>query len=107
MTPSDAGDLDVIAAAAVAGRSTETVRRWVWSGRLRARKRGNKLVIARADLDRLIGSSGMSGGLSLGDWIAAVEKSGLKHGARRESAADLVLADRRARSGGLNADARV
>ena len=107
MSPTGSGELDVIAAAAVAGRSTETVRRWVWSGRLRAHKRGNKLVIARSDLDRLLGSSGISTGRSLGSWIAEVEKSGLKHGARRESAADLVLADRRARSGGPDADARL
>jgi excisionase family DNA binding protein len=96
----DTGQLDVAAAAAVAGRSTETVRRWVWSGRLRAHKRGNKLLIARADLDRLLDSSGISSRMSLADWIAAVESSGLKNGARRESAADLVQEDRRARSRG-------
>jgi excisionase family DNA binding protein len=106
MTSSGAGDLDVIAAAAMAGRSTETVRRWVWSGRLRAHKRGNKLLIARADLDRLLSSSGISSGMSLADWIAAVESSGLKKGAHSDSAADLVLEDRRARSRGSGAHAR-
>jgi excisionase family DNA binding protein len=103
----DGDHVDVAAAAAIAGRSAETVRRWVWSGRLRAHKRGNKLLIARAELARLLDSSGISGGMSLGDWIAALEKSGLKHDARRESAADLVLADRRARSEGRSTDARI
>jgi excisionase family DNA binding protein len=103
----DIDEVDVAAAAAIAGRSTETVRRWVWSGRLRAHKRGNKLLIARADLARLLDSSGSFGGLSLREWLAAIQESGLKDGARRESAADLVLADRRARSGGPNEDARL
>jgi hypothetical protein len=82
------------------------VRRWVWSGRLQAHKRGNKFFIDRADLNRLLRSNGITGGVSLAEWIAAVDKSDLKQHARRESAADLVLADRRSRSGGPDADAR-
>lgn len=34
-------------------RSEETVRRWIWSGKLRARKLGNQLFVARADLETL------------------------------------------------------
>ena len=105
MTPPETGELDVIAAAAMAGRSTETVRRWVWSGRLRAHKRGNKLLIAHADLARLLGSRGISSGISLADWMADVESSGLKKGARSESAAGLVLEDRRVRSRGGDSNA--
>src|SRR5437763_764831 len=96
MTKRAADELDVIAAASVAGRSAETVRRWVWSGRLRAHKRGNKLLIDRSDLERLIKSSGKS--LTLAEWLESVEQSALKSGATAQSAADLVLADRRARS---------
>jgi excisionase family DNA binding protein len=106
MPRSAADDLDVVAAAAVAGRSAETVRRWVWSGRLRAHRRGNKLLIARADLDRLLGSRGIEGAVSLADWLAAIESSGLKKGPRGATAADLVIEERRLRSLGRSADAR-
>jgi excisionase family DNA binding protein len=34
-------------------RSEETVRRWIWSGKLRARKLGNQLFVKRADVDAL------------------------------------------------------
>jgi excisionase family DNA binding protein len=95
---SAADELDVIAAASVAGRSAETVRRWVWSGRLKAHKRGNKLLIDRSDLERLLRSSDAGAKLSLADWLTGLKRSGLKSGARAASAADLVLADRRARS---------
>jgi len=91
-------ELDVIGAATVAGRSAETVRRWVWSGRLRARKRGNKLLIDRAELERLLQSSDARKTVTLADWLSGLERSGLKAGASAGSAADLVLADRRARA---------
>lgn len=34
-------------------RSTETVRRWVWAGKLHAEKVGNQLFARRSDLGRL------------------------------------------------------
>jgi len=34
-------------------RATETVRRWIWEGKLPAQKLGNQLFISRADLVRL------------------------------------------------------
>jgi len=37
------------------GRSEETVRRWIWSGKLPARKLGNQLFVAAAELDALGG----------------------------------------------------
>ena len=37
------------------GRSEETVRRWIWSGRLRARKLGNQLFVEAAELEALDG----------------------------------------------------
>jgi excisionase family DNA binding protein len=106
MPRSTSDELDVAAAAAVAGRSAETVRRWVWSGRLRAHRRGNKLLIARSDLDRLLRSSGISGAMSLAEWVDAVERSGLKKGPLGATAADLVLEERRLRSMGQGSDAR-
>ncbi|HLW46980.1 MAG TPA: helix-turn-helix domain-containing protein [bacterium] len=34
-------------------RTTETVRRWIWEGKLPAQKLGNQLFIKRADLARV------------------------------------------------------
>jgi len=98
VTKKVADELDVLAAASIAGRSAETVRRWVWSGRLRAHKRGNKLLIDRSDLERLLKSSAARKSLTLAEWLESLERSALKSGAKARSAADLVLADRRARS---------
>lgn len=36
------------------GRTEETVRRWIWSGKLPARKLGHQLFVARSDVDALI-----------------------------------------------------
>ncbi len=36
-------------------RTTETVRRWIWEGKLPAKKLGNQLFIKRGDLARLVG----------------------------------------------------
>jgi hypothetical protein len=96
MKSSSADDLDVKAAARLAGRTTETIRRWVWSGRLPARKRGNRLVVARKDVEALAGEAGPRP-LSLAEWVRLAE--GAMRGRRgpHESAADLVLDERRRR----------
>lgn len=93
--------VDVQEAAVVAGRSPETVRRWVWSGRLRARKVGRRLMIVRNDLDALI--SVQSGGRpgTLADWLREVEDLHRASTERRPSAADLVITDRTRRSAGV------
>ena len=36
------------------GRNMETVRRWIWSGRLPAHKLGNQLFIKRSDLEAFL-----------------------------------------------------
>jgi excisionase family DNA binding protein len=95
VTKSD--QIDVASAAAIAGRSAETVRRWVWSGRLRAHKSGKKLMIVRADLERLLKADGSSKP-TLAEWLKELDRSGLKAKGAAASAADLVLADRRTRS---------
>jgi excisionase family DNA binding protein len=84
--------LPVREAAAYAGRTAETVRRWVWSGRLPARRHGNRLLVARRDLDALLQAPAAEA-LSLREWAAQ-----LPQGSGR-SAADLVLADRADRDG--------
>ncbi|MBI2266709.1 MAG: helix-turn-helix domain-containing protein [Armatimonadetes bacterium] len=45
--------LTIREAAARFERNPETVRRWIWSGRLPARKLGNQLFIRKNDLDGL------------------------------------------------------
>ena len=50
--------LTVPEAARRAGRDTETVRRWIRSGRLRARKIGTQHVIEEDDLALLLGDGG-------------------------------------------------
>jgi len=90
-------ELDIRAAALLTGRSAETVRRWVWSGRLRARKRGKRLFVLRGDLEAVSGTSGARH-LSLSEWRAMANKV-LRRSGRGRSASDLVLADRRQRSG--------
>jgi excisionase family DNA binding protein len=97
MTEPDApGMLTVRDAADEVGRTPETIRRWVWSGRLPATKRGNRLTVARDDLERAAGRASRPG---LAAWLdqVAVQRAGGVHAGTR-SAADLVLADRQRRS---------
>lgn len=49
--------LTVPEAARRSGRDPETIRRWIRSGRLRARKIGTQHVIEDADLDELLAPS--------------------------------------------------
>ena len=42
--------LTVREVARLCGRTEETVRRWIWSGKLRARKLGNQMFISKNDL---------------------------------------------------------
>lgn len=93
--------LDVRTAAALVHRNPETVRRWVWSGRLAARRRGRRILVARADVEALAGERTRSV-VSLAEWAQRAQASPRHVGARRRarSAADLVLADRAQRSAG-------
>ncbi|TMD41021.1 MAG: helix-turn-helix domain-containing protein [Chloroflexi bacterium] len=96
MKPSPADELDVKAAARVAGRTTETIRRWVWSGRLPARKRGNRLVMARKDVEALAGATERRP-LSLAEWARLAERALRGRRGPRASASDLVIEERRRR----------
>jgi excisionase family DNA binding protein len=95
------GFLTVREAADEMGRTPETIRRWVWAGKLAARKRGTRLVVSRADLER---AAGLPSSQSLAAWLDQLMKQRATevHTVTR-SAADLVLADRHRRS---SADAR-
>ena len=87
-------------AATLVERTPETVRRWVWSGRLPAVKKGNRLLVNRADLREVAtGQSAPDGpALTLAEWRATVAEHLIRKTGR--TASDLVLADRRQRSAG-------
>lgn len=83
--------LDVREAAKYVGRTPETVRRWVWSGRVSAIRQGHRLFIPRTDLDDSV-LSRPEEQLSLAEWAASVPRA---ESARATSASSLVLEDRR------------
>lgn len=94
METSRTDELDVKAAAAVAGRTAETIRRWVWSGRLPARRRGNRLLVARRDVEALAGERRT---LTLADWLTLAEGAMSAQAGAGVSASDLVLEERNRR----------
>jgi excisionase family DNA binding protein len=97
--------VDVREAAALARRTPETIRRWVWSGRIPARRDGRRLLVARTDLLRLIGdneadhvSGRAASSYPLRDWVAELVRTN-PGGRSGSTASDLVFADRSQRSG--------
>lgn len=96
--------LDVREAARLAGRTPETVRRWIWSGRLAARRHGSKLLITRRDFEDLTRGVDTPVATTLAEWAKAVEQQrragALGTPTAGDSAADLVLDDRSTRQAG-------
>lgn len=97
----DPDELTILDAAALVHRSPETIRRWVWTRRLNARRSGNRLLVPRREVEALAGDRQRN--LSLRAWgkLAAEVLRRPKRGG--QSAADLVLADRRERPKALDA----
>lgn len=98
--------LDVRRAAALVGRHPETVRRWVWSGRLAARRQAGRLLMARADIEAM--ASGRGTPIGLAEWAdraRAARESAATDGPGR-SAAELVIDDRARRPEQAGASAR-
>jgi len=91
--------LDVRSAAALAGRHPETIRRWVWSGRIPAKRHGNRLLVARDDVEALSGRMERAP-ISLCEWVERARRARPTMSANGvyRSAADLVIEDRVARS---------
>jgi excisionase family DNA binding protein len=101
-------EVSVREAAKIAHRSEETIRRWIWSGRLPAVKRGTSYRVDIRHLEEVMielesraghsESPADTGNEGLQAWLEEVKawKAGLATipGA---SAADLVIEDRRAR----------
>ena len=86
-------------AARLTSRTPETVRRWVWSGRLEATKEGNRLYVSRTAVAALVGTTGEPAEddrrPTLSEWAARATSG--RSGATGVSAADLVWDDRAGR----------
>jgi len=89
--------IEVGRAAVLVGRHPETVRRWVWSGRLSAQRSGRRLLVARREVEAIAGSDTAS---TLREWADRVRAARSSAGAASgPSAAELVIEDRRHRPG--------
>lgn len=92
--------MEVREAAQLARRTPETIRRWVWSGRLTATKEGNRLLLRRDDVSALAtGDRARDGAddalVSLAEWAA---RAGRRRGGQPGvTASDLVQDDRAGR----------
>ena len=92
-------------------RSPETIRRWIWSGRLPATKRGNKYYVdvmrLREVAVEIAGTAWHSPepdvGQDMAAWVDKVDRwtTGLRAAGnrvgRRNTSSDLVIEDRRER----------
>jgi len=88
--------LDVREAAATTRRTPETIRRWVWTGRVTSVKRGNRLLVPRAEVEALVAESGdLTPGPTLASWADDVLRP--RRAARVATAADLIVDDRAGR----------
>jgi excisionase family DNA binding protein len=96
--------LDVREVARIVERTPETVRRWIWSGRLSATQHGRRLLVARRDVESLLAADTEPAQPSLAGWadsVARQRQSGLLGaGSTIPTAADLVLEDRDRRQAG-------
>jgi hypothetical protein len=91
------GLIDVRRAAVLVGRHPETIRRWVWSGRLAARRRDNRLMVTRDEVEAVARQEGPRSSLRAWADAADVARGSIREGAAA-SAAGLVIEDRRRRS---------
>lgn len=88
--------------AAKVGRTEETVRRWIWSGRLPATKRGNVLFVEESDLHASADARRTRDGdapapMTLAAWAQRVEAWRRTTPRGTGTAADLVIEDRMSR----------
>jgi len=91
--------IDVRQAAHLIRRSPETVRRWVWAGRLVASRQGHRLLVSPGEVLALGARGSGTRPKSLGDWAQETQRArtGVEPG-EGSSAADLVLSDRARRA---------
>lgn len=89
--------VDVQEAARLARRTPETIRRWVWSGRVTSVRQGNKLFLPKAEVEAT--GTTVAGGEQEPDlvsWLAMAERA--NRGVPGRTASDLVLDDRASRA---------
>ena len=100
-------DLTVPEAARRAGRSAETIRRWIWSGKLPARKIGNQHFIDSRELEALFATPAADDDGPLpevrgdwGPWLAraeALQRRLRAKGVQPPPGSDLIHDSRRGR----------
>jgi excisionase family DNA binding protein len=100
-------EVTVRQAARRAGRSEETIRRWIWSGRLPAVKRGTSYridvrhleeVIVEIDLKAREEKQAMTAPLSMQEWLDEVDEWKRNVVSRPgPSASEMLIEDRHAR----------
>jgi excisionase family DNA binding protein len=90
--------IDVMTAARLHDINPETIRRWIRSGRLSARRQGRRFLVWRSDVEAL--ATSRVRGWSLQTWaeLAKAARHGTGSSGQRQTAADLVISDRRERS---------
>ncbi|MBO9524016.1 MAG: helix-turn-helix domain-containing protein [Nocardioidaceae bacterium] len=90
--------VDVREAARLASRSPETIRRWVWSGKVHAVKDGTKLLIPRREVElQAVPEGGESRStMTLAEWIAVRDERVARRPAATPgaSARDILLEER-------------
>ncbi len=84
------------------GRAEETIRRWIWAGKLPARKLGQSYQVRESDLDAIAASvpAPREPELTLGEWVAEVKAWRAGNDVSPcGGAGQLVIEDRMQRSG--------
>lgn len=97
-------ELTVREAARSVHRAEETIRRWIWTGKLAARKRGGVYRVQEGDLIAAAGGRIPAGSSllepDLREWVAEVTAWRASNGVTsRAGAGQLVVEDRVVRSG--------
>jgi excisionase family DNA binding protein len=97
--------LTVPQAARRAGRNPETIRRWIWSGKLPSERVGNQHLVDEAALEALLAPSDepedaelVEVGGQLGEWwrqVLAFHERLRQDGVRLRPAAELIEEERR------------
>ena len=95
-------------AAAIVGRHPETIRRWVWTGRIAGRRSGNRLMVARHEVEAVARQDARAGSLRAWADAARVARHSVTIIFRfgRECRRLLVTEDRSQRSGMVATRAR-
>lgn len=98
MDDTEQRSIDVRRAAALVGRHPETIRRWVWSGRLAARRRGHRLLVMQDEVEAVARQEAPRSSLQVWTAAALAVRAAVPRTGASGSAAELVIEDRMLRS---------